>query len=180
MEPRLKHRLVGASVLVALGVIFLPELLQPQAERPDSPVDMTIPPAPEIRTELVLPPAADSAPRAADDRAPRVGLPAEEGRDPAIAVPRGAPGSMQVAPDLVAWVVQLGSFAEAENAEKLQTQLRDAGFRAYTEPVRNQGLILHRVRVGPEPGQAEAEQLLGEIESRLGIRGMVRRHPSES
>lgn len=47
MDPSLKQRLLGAAVLVALAIIFVPMLLTgPGPERPES-VDLPIPPAPE-------------------------------------------------------------------------------------------------------------------------------------
>ena len=67
MEPALKQRLVGAAVLVALAVIFLPMLVQgpaPDSGAADVPLEMPDAPAGEFQTRelpLVVPPAAPDA-----------------------------------------------------------------------------------------------------------------------
>ena len=47
MEDRLKHRLVGAAVLVSLGVIFIPMVLDNAGRGGGGIVDTNIPPRPE-------------------------------------------------------------------------------------------------------------------------------------
>jgi DedD protein len=183
MEPRLKQRLVGATVLVALAVIFLPELLRPTGDRRPSEVELELPPPPRPEPALSLPPAP---PAAVEPPAPSVARPpADTGQglaaadaDPAAGQDEPASASaLRVSPDLAAWAVQLGSFGDPENATRLQARLREAGFRAYTEQVEAQGRTLQRVRVGPEPSRADAERLQAEIAARLGIEGIIRRHP---
>ena len=52
MESAMKQRLVGAAVLVALAVIFLPMLVQgPAPDSGVSNVPLTMPPAPRGDTE---------------------------------------------------------------------------------------------------------------------------------
>ena len=63
MDTRLKHRLVGTAVIVALAVIFLPELLRPVAERQPVVETMDLPPRPvhflePTVGEPLLPPSA--------------------------------------------------------------------------------------------------------------------------
>jgi DedD protein len=78
MDPALKQRLLGAAVLVALAVIFLPMLLDSPAPPAGEAMRVEIPPPPDRRFETrVLPldanqPAVDPAKREA------VPLPAEE------------------------------------------------------------------------------------------------------
>lgn len=55
MEPRLKQRLIGAVVLVALAVIFLPMLLSGPVERTRVDIPMEIPPQPAIQPAPELP-----------------------------------------------------------------------------------------------------------------------------
>jgi DedD protein len=55
--------------------------------------------------------------------------------------------------------VQLGSFANADNAERLARELRGRGYKAYVSPSESKGPKRMRVRVGPEQDRARAEQL---------------------
>lgn len=61
------------------------------------------------------------------------------------------------------WGAQLGSFSKAENAERLATKLRGAGYRAFVSPIGSGSHTLHRVRVGPEPTREAAEALIARL-----------------
>jgi cell division septation protein DedD len=74
---------------------------------------------------------------------------------------------------LVRWVIQVGVFSEAANAEKLVFQLRDAGFRARSQAETSGDRTVYRVRVGPEISRADALRVRDRIEAEQGIRGMV-------
>lgn len=73
----------------------------------------------------------------------------------------------------VAWVVQLGSFKDKNNAHKLANRLRAAGFSAFTREIQaKQGNQL-RVYVGPEFKQFAAVKLSSKIEHELNLKGIV-------
>lgn len=74
---------------------------------------------------------------------------------------------------LVRWVVQVGSFAEAQNAEGLVFRLRDAGFRASSRAVSSGGTTAHKVQVGPVLERSEAIRLAASIEDQMGLDGLV-------
>jgi len=85
MDKVLKRRLIGASILIALAVIFVPMLLvDPDAVRdgPGSPVD--IPPMPDSSVEVRRIPLDPEAARVADDADPQ----AARGRNEAPDVSR--------------------------------------------------------------------------------------------
>ncbi len=48
------------------------------------------------------------------------------------------------------WAVQLGSFSNKENAEKLAADLRRQGYAAFLSQLETTGGQLHRVRIGPQ------------------------------
>ena len=77
----------------------------------------------------------------------------------------------------VGFAVQLGAFAQAAEAQKLQDRARAAGFSAFVEPVRTAGATLHRVRIGPVADRAAADALRSQAAARLGVSGLVRPHP---
>lgn len=75
------------------------------------------------------------------------------------------------------YVVQVGAFAQAGDAQALSEKLRGAGFVAYSEAVRAEHGTLHRVRVGPEADQAAAERLRERLRSEQRLDGVVLRYP---
>ncbi len=72
-----------------------------------------------------------------------------------------------------AYVVQLGAFKAAEDANKLRERLRGAGFAAFVDSVNADGVTLWRVRAGPEVDRPAAEKLRAGIKDRLKLDGMI-------
>ncbi|MEM7206757.1 MAG: SPOR domain-containing protein [Pseudomonadota bacterium] len=139
MDKALKQRMVGAAVLVALGVIFLPALFDGAGQQtsyspiPDPPPEPIVPESLEVDTsEIVLTPTPTT---------PSDEVNATKSEKVDAGVDTG---------DLSAWVVQLGSFAEKNNAVELTQTLQNDGFSAFMEPVERDGVTSHRVRIGPE------------------------------
>lgn len=67
MEIPLKQRLIGAAVLIALAVIFLPMLLDGAGRREQVSMKMEIPPEPQYTFEQPLPPPLPSQPEMTTD-----------------------------------------------------------------------------------------------------------------
>ncbi len=181
MDDRIRQRLVGAVVLVALGVIFLPMLFDTPnrgwlgEDRPLIPE----PPA-ELQklaeaTPVPLPPAEPpAAPRPETGSAPTPSVaPAPEAKAPP---PSRAPRPVEADPQLAAWAVQVGSFSSDENATRLRDKLRKLGFRAYTEALEENGKQVTRVRVGPELDEERARKLRDQLKAKAKIDGIVVRH----
>lgn len=74
---------------------------------------------------------------------------------------------------LVRWVVQVGSFADAENAENLVYRLRDAGFRASSVRVSDDQGVAFKVRVGPEIERQMAVALAQRLREEQALEGLV-------
>ncbi len=154
MDSSLKQRLVGAVVLIALAVIFLPMLVKGPA--PDSGV-----------SDVPLDLPAD--PKAAGDTATRDLPLTEPGATPqggAVGMPTATPDAAGAAPPqddaLPAsaagdYVVSFGSYASAADADKVIAALKAAGLTAYREAVPLNGREAQRVRVGPFADRAMAE-----------------------
>lgn len=79
--------------------------------------------------------------------------------------------------DVRGWVVQVGAFSTPADAASQATKMRDAGFTAFIDRLDAPKGTLHRVRVGPEAQRANAERLRVSIQSKLGVDGVVMRHP---
>ena len=165
MEPALKQRLIGAAVLLALAVIFLPMLIKgPAPESGVSGVSLDMPDSPEGEYEtrelpLVSPGSAPSggalgmdAPVGPGAKLPTVDTtpsdPAAEGDD-AMMPPPTAGGN---------YAVSFGSYASAGDAQRVVGALRASQLPGYQDSVAgSNGRTLYRVRVGPYASQAEAE-----------------------
>ena len=74
------------------------------------------------------------------------------------------------------WAVQLGSFSNRDNAERLAAELRDGGYAAFLSRLQSGSNELHRVRVGPQKDRDAAEQVAGTLAS-AGHSGQVVPHP---
>jgi len=152
MDLRLKHRLVGGALLITVGVIFIPMLLDGPPPAPQPVALEAIPPRPDAsfvpqRIDLNLPerPVVSAVPEPVTDAAGD--LPEKREAQPGMAV---------------AWVIQVGSFSRADNALALRDQLRKGGYTAFTEPVpgaRDQT----RVRIGPELDRRRLERQLTKL-----------------
>jgi cell division septation protein DedD len=166
MDSRLKQRLIGAAVLVALAVIFLPMLVKGPA--PDSGVSdlsLRVPEAPTSAFRTVDLPLVTPA------QAPEAGaLGAPTGDDGALpTVDTGAveadgdvagPAAAEPLPPTVAggdYVVHYGSFATAADAQAVLRQLAQAQLTGYAEAHTLNGRAAQRVRLGPYATRAEAE-----------------------
>lgn len=61
--------------------------------------------------------------------------------------------------------VQIGSFADSQNAEQLKTELETKGFHPYIKTVREDKVPLYRVLIGEFSSRQEAEKTAEHIES---------------
>jgi DedD protein len=203
MDFLLKQRLVGAVVLVALGVIFIPMLL----EGPNSELVPEMEPLPELTgqrssMELGRFPDAGDVPVEADVAVvqadavvpPNLGEELQpqpsETAEVEIAAPEPVVEPLPVPPKPVAkpepakpagplgnWVVQMGSFSSEENALRLRDKLRKAGFVTQVEKVRVDAKSLYRVRVGPYLERAEADRDQAKLDKQLNLKGRVLSYP---
>lgn len=166
MEPALKQRLIGAAVLLALAVIFLPMLIKgPAPESGVSDVSLDMPGSPDGEYEtrelpLVSPGSAPrggalgmDAPVQSGAALPTVDTTITPGQPAA-----DADGMMPAATASGDYAVGFGSYASAADAQRVVGALRASRLPGYQEPVAgSDGRTLYRVRIGPYASQAEAE-----------------------
>lgn len=162
MEPALKQRLIGAAVLVALAVIFLPMLIKgPAPESGASDVPLTLPNAPQGQFET------RELPLVGPGDAPKGGVvgmdaPSDGERLPTVdtAAEKPAASTDAMQPAAVAggdYAVSFGSYATEADAQRVVKALQTAQLPGYQESTRSGERTLHRVRIGPYASQAEAE-----------------------
>lgn len=184
MEQRSKQRLIGAVVLVALGVIFLPMLLSGPVEQTRVDIDLDMPSAPEVPPQPELPsaesmttpePGAALADHARPDPealiteeapAPIEEPPAGESREAADpSVPAG-----EVSDSVF---VQVGAFQSRENAQRLVDELRGDDFPARLVEAEDQQGPSHRVQAGPFPDRPAAETAAQALADQHGLAGFI-------
>jgi DedD protein len=78
---------------------------------------------------------------------------------------------------LAGWVIQLGSFSNRTNAERLVSRLQIQGFPAYIEELIGDSEYGYRVRVGPELKHEDAEKTQQSLISNTGIKGIILSYP---
>lgn len=182
LDKNLKQRIVGAVVLVALAVIFLPMLFSRPDEQRQVVVDAPpIPKTPEmvaIKQEPVIVPEAEPLPEEPQslDPAPPAAPSGSASTTVAVSSAAVAPVSRLDANSLpVTWSVQLASLATRESAEELQKKLRSKGYNAYVRSVDGK----NRVLVGPVVDRAEADRLRDLLGRQMELKGFVVRFEPE-
>ncbi len=194
MDDGLKKRLIGATVLVSLVVIFVPMLLEEEPVISTELEENVIPETPDgdfsskllpLETEDLSKPLAEEP------------VPLQDGadvQDEDVAVNQAETTAEQPEPAAVApekeeepapmvgisgWVIQVGSFSKRENADNLVKELQGKKYAAFTDQVDLKGNVLHRVLIGPEVDKKRAEQMLVDLNKLLEpkkLSGKIKRY----
>ena len=188
MRRRAKHRLIGAAVLVLLGVIGFPLLFdnQPRPISVDMPIEipdrnkikpLTIP-APLVPAEPAVAPIAEekvATPGAiAASKTPKAIAHPEPAavEKPALKVDESAKAQalledreLEKVPSVGSgrYVVQIGAFADAARAREARLKVERAGLKTYTQVAETKDGRRVRVRVGPFGSKDEADQAVEKI-----------------
>jgi len=199
MNDILKQRLVGALILVALGVVFWPIIFVEPGERstvgqvriPPPPVIDTTPiespgqeglrASPEAEPEDSLEPAEVAAtfdPGAADADTPPVApapapAPTPESRTRSEPPEKPALDSKGVP---LAWILQVATVSSAAKADELRDRLLATGEKAYVKKLVTGEKVLYRVYVGPNFERAQLQKIQAGIDSRFGVHSLIVRY----
>lgn len=154
MDTPLKQRLIGAIVLVALAVIFLPMLVKGPA--PDSGVanvPIAAPDAPadgqfETRELPLVAPAGGAT-----------GLQSGQARPLADAAAPATPPTVDTSPAVAAgnYAVTFGAYGSKADADAVIAHLQRSQLPGFSEATTLNGRQAWRVRVGPYADRAQAE-----------------------
>lgn len=192
MDRALRERIIGAVVLVIFAVLVVPIFLDGRsAESEIVSSSVTLPgqndqqrkqqtivlerdrsaPVPNATMAAAVPEKSEPEPQAS------VATPKKEAAPP----PQRAPvekteASIPAESATGMWAVQLGSFSNQENAERLAASLRDQGYAAFLSQLDTGGGSLHRVRIGPQKDRAGAESIAAQL-GKGGHDGQVVPHP---
>ena len=185
----LKKRIVGAIVLVALAVIFVPMFLSSEKPYDDGmpTFGSNIPPQPDSLAELQAEKLEPSVPKPDVQPVARIPVDQQTGKikpdDIQVITPEkpvqqtSDPVATKPAVSGTSYAVQVASFRSRKNAIKLRDKLRDKSFRSFVEAIRTEKGIRYRVRVGPEINRTAAEKTRQKIKQQFKLSGLVVRHP---
>jgi DedD protein len=145
-------------------------VLPPVADTP-KPEPVRAQPGEAAQNETPVPVGPKPEPRPATTAAPRETV----ATNPLPAAPVAAPVPKPIAPATVpqgAFAVQLGSFGDKGNADRLVREMTEKGFNAFVAPIKSDNRMLYRVRVGPARDRAAAEALATQLK-RMGQTGSI-------
>ncbi len=207
MDEPLKRRLIGATVLVSLAIIFLPMLLSHKPVARHQGKMAPIPAEPERSFDASLlreipaeePQPAPAEPEREEPVAAEPVTPVSKATPKPKPVPRlesrpvapphiPAPETVQAKSrnadkttaggSPAAWVVRVGSFSSRASADKLVKKLRKAGLDTMDPvAVTVKGKRYYRVQVGPQLDKKRAERLLPRVNKIARTKGQVVRYP---
>lgn len=191
LRKRARHRLIGAAILVLIGVVGFPLLFDNQPrpiavdipiEIPDKakvkPLSATAQPAAPVAQGMVTPPPApavvaapvakvESKPEPKPEAKPEPKAepkPTPKAEPKAEVKPSEKPAETAKAPaSNVRFIVQVGAFAEVAKARDARQKLEKAGLKTYTQVVETPEGKRIRVRVGPYESRAEVEKVAEKI-----------------
>jgi DedD protein len=189
----LKQRLVGALILLALGVIFWPLIFVEPVDEPVSTLTQLPPrpqPLPELNTAPAPPPGLPlpeeqpdwQDPGVTDQSPPEAVIPTQpepSASPPTTSAPRTA------APDTpqlderglpVAWVLQVVALANQQRAESLRDQLLEQGHKAFVRSLQREGTTLYRVYIGPRFEREALVALKREVDTQYQVNATVTRY----
>ncbi len=187
-QGRLKQRLVGAVVLIALAVIFIPMLLSGGREMEMPVFGSNVPDRSEEITNIKhidieemqkvesRPTKAKIIPVAPALPEPKI---VKETNSQAIveSITSKTEKETKSAIKKTVWAVQVGSFSKKSNALGLKEKLRKKKIHAFVERITKDNKAVYRVRVGPEISRDKAIVLKKKLHKEFNLSGLVVKHP---
>jgi len=198
VRESVKHRLIGAAVLAAIAVLFLPsffkdrqqyqvdtgshipsrpsitavdfnEPMQPEGVEPAPvPETMFVPDETEVAPVVQAPPVEQSAPAAASVSSVQSSVSSVAITEPSVPA---MPLNAQGLPDT--WVIQVASLSAQAAANKLRDQLQADGHKAYVRSVPGASATIYRVFIGPKQDKAQALAIKSQLDKQLKVNSLV-------
>lgn len=184
MTTAFQNRLVGTIIVVALAVIFLPEILDGEKQHtqdrfasfPKPPPIKSLTPAsqfPVQQVEEAVTRQVEIVDELPLDESGSIEIPPEDASLPDQASEQQS-GEEQTALHLNAgWVVQLGSFRHTKNVRDLLDKLEQAGYRTFTRPIETSSGRLTKVFVGPDLKKQNLENALPHLRDLTQLQGKL-------
>ncbi|MFM2427066.1 MAG: hypothetical protein RL707_892 [Pseudomonadota bacterium] len=160
MRRRARHRLIGASVLVILGVVGFPLLFDTQPRPVSVDIAVDIPDRanskPLVDTSKQKPLSAgaglDAKEEVVTESKPEVKAEAKPDAKPSDSKDTGA-----------RFVVQVGAFSDEAKVREVRAKVEKEGIKTYTNIAQTKEGARTRVRVGPFTSRDEADKVARKI-----------------
>lgn len=184
MATTFQNRLVGTIILAAVGIIFLPDLLdgskityreetasiplRPPLDPVSEPVDFDSLDAAVEDAELLAEPPATVVLTETSAQ--------ETAKKPAASAKQETAQQKTAKVDAVpanAWQIRLGTFKNSDAVDKLVVKLRKSGYQAHRIPRKAQKGQLNRLYVGPNVDRKKLEKMLPKLEKKTGLKGVL-------
>lgn len=201
MASKFQNRLVGTIVIVAIGVIVLPVLLDGNKKYnetefaaiplvPKSSDEYEIEPIAPINPKPLVTPSesaaqamiseaiSDSKAKLADSQSTQQqakSKPVAKVEKPALEPEQSTKSNEKSkAPQGRAYVIQLVVLKNAVKVEEIIARLRLSGYQVYTEPSLPVNGQLTRIFIGPNVSKEKLQSSLSELKDLTGLQGQIR------
>lgn len=197
MDRSLKERIIGAVVLVVFAVMVVPVFLDGPSTKTEIITESVSLPGQNGQTRKIqtivlerdrtepVPVSVSGNTSGADNKPAVIHVKKDQpvadkslGTGPVKSEPKAAGNTklVQAISPTGMWAVQLGSFSNQANADRLAADLRQQGFAAFLSQLQTESGSLHRVRIGPQKNREGAEAMAAKLNS-AGHKGQVVTHP---
>ncbi|OLQ88976.1 cell division protein DedD [Vibrio panuliri] len=170
MASKFQNRLVGTIILVAIGVIVLPDVLDGKKTHYKEEI-ASIPIKPELDSDIetfeVLAPEDDSAALPPSPVEVVVEPSVQQDSDTVAVVEKPVPERNQYQES--AWIIQLMALKNADNAANVVKDLQKRGYQAHTKLENG----FTRVIIGPNVSKSKLERQIVELEKITGSKGRL-------
>ena len=193
MSDQIKNRVVGAIVLFALAIIFLPKIFdgekesqrqafvkiptKPIHQQPDvSQIELSKPPVDSNREERL---ADDAKVAIKTTPAAAQAEDVENKQDKVVSKPVKKPAVKPVVKPAIkaqGWVIRMGSFGNPNNVNTLLKNLRKKGFTAYSVPAVPRSGVTNKVYVGPELNKKTLQSLQPRLKKAFKESGVIEKY----
>ncbi|MGB1298409.1 MAG: SPOR domain-containing protein [Psychrobium sp.] len=197
MSDQIKNRVVGAIVLFALAIIFLPKIFdgekqsqrqafvtipdKPTHQQPDvSKIQLNKPPV--VKNEVVEPKKIDNEVVVTEKTVAAKVAPVKAEQDDEASkqstVVTSPAKKIKPKPAIKAegWVIRMGSFGNPNNVNALVKRLRKQGFTAYSVPAVPRAGITNKVYVGPELSKKKLQAMQPKLKRAFKEAGVIEKY----
>lgn len=183
-----KHRIVGAVIVVSLAVIVLPMILSDEPGQPAARRVSEISEIPQPETKVLRLPTTSLAEQAITDtqvttrtttvktgstKKPEKSSTTVTAKATQTEQTEPKKSTSETSPASEGWVVQVGTFSNNDNAQRLRDKLKKHGFLVKLVDVELKGEKAVRVRVGPYRQKRVAKKAQTQIRQKVGLEGVV-------
>lgn len=186
MASKFQSRLVGTIVLVAIGVIVLPDVLDGKKTHFKEEI-ASIPIKPQLEGEvekfevqdpvqdtIALPEAPVSVTQTGTESPPVAASTASVPKNSPTKVVEQVPVTVTEVPETndyqdSAWIIQLMALKNADNARSVVADLQKRGYQAHVKQEND----FTRVIIGPDVSKSKLETQLLELEKITGAKGQL-------